>query len=220
MQTVTLAIFDVDHTLIQGDSLLWFGKFLLARRLPCFSEIPLFVARSLGYVAHAVDAGQVKASFLRVFASGLRAVEMSSLVDEFAKNILVPRLCRQAKERIHWHQTQGHQVVFLSASPASYLEGLARALEVKSVIATQLKWRDGVFCGDLEGANCKGEEKLARLLANYQGQVVDWPSSYYYADSSSDIPVFEQVGHPVMINPKPALAQTGTPRQWPIERWS
>jgi len=218
-QPVCLAIFDVDHTLIKGDSLLWFGKFLLSKKFPALSEIPRFLALALTHVVSDDRSGELKTSFLKLFASGIGLAELSSLSEQFAEYILFPRLYRQAMDRIRWHKSLGHQVVFLSASPAIYLEPLAETLTVDAVIATRLKWRDGIFYGDIEGANCKGQEKFDRLLTQYQGENVDWQGSFFYADSIWDLPVFEYVGHPVIINPNSAMARIGTQRQWQIEHW-
>jgi HAD superfamily hydrolase (TIGR01490 family) len=219
-QPVTLAIFDVDHTLIKGDSLVWFGKFLLTRRRPVLAEIPKFVALLLGYMLHVADAGDLKASFLKILASGIGFTEMTAVVDQFTESVLVPGMYRQAEDRIRWHREQRHQIVLLSASPAIYLEALAKTLEVDALIATQVKWKDGSLVGDIEGENCKGTEKLKRLLSTYANNHVNWKESYYYADSISDLPVFEKVGHPVLINPDGKLESIGFKRKWRIERWS
>lgn len=218
-QKRSLAIFDVDRTLIKGDSFLLFGKFLLGKRRPRVGEAPRLAALALGYLAGTAEAGTLKGSLLRMAAGGARSAEMAALAEEFTAKVLLPRVYLQAQERIQWHRSSGHRLVFLSASPAMYLEKLGEKLEVEAVIATRFKWRDGVFLGELDGRNCKGEEKLARLLTACDDQQIDWQNSYYYADSVADLPVFEKVGHPVLVNPQSKLARIGAQRRWPVEIW-
>jgi HAD superfamily hydrolase (TIGR01490 family) len=133
--------------------------------------------------------------------------------------VLVPNISKPASDRIRWHQNEGHQIVLLSASPAAYLEDLARELRADALIATRLIWQCDCLTGEIDGKNCKGSEKLSRLIECYNGKDIDWRASYSYADSISDLPVFEKVGHPVVINPHSKLQRLAVERKWPIEYW-
>ena len=217
---MVLAIFDVDQTVIRGDSLLWFGAFLLKKRWLKIREVPRFIALSLRYLSGSADEGKLKASYLRMLCGEIRINEMNLLAEEFSNKFLLPRTYQQARDRIRWHQQQQHAVVLLSASPATYLNAFAKTLEVDALIATQIEWRDGSLTGDLQGKNCKGKEKLERLRSAYGNSQVNWKESYYYADSIADLPVFDTVGHPVLVNPDGKLQRVGFKRQWRVERWS
>jgi HAD superfamily hydrolase (TIGR01490 family) len=216
---IVLAIFDVDHTLIRGDSLIWFGRFILKKRWPRIRDLPDVMNSLFRYFLGFSDSGRVKSAYLRMLCGGMQRSHIKSIVKEFTYEVLLPNVFAEAKNRIRWHQTKQQQVILLSASPVIYLEELASALNVNGLIGTHLICQDGVLTGDLAGKNCKGVEKLERLIAAYKSRDIDWKGSYGYSDSASDIPVLERVGNPIIINPSRRFAKVGIQRQWKIEYW-
>jgi HAD superfamily hydrolase (TIGR01490 family) len=154
-----------------------------------------------------------------MFCGGMREAEAGALAREFAESLLHPKIVPQALERIERHKADGHEVVFLSASLDLYLQFLAERLGADVLICTKLSRQDGFLTGDLQGANCKGGEKLQRLIAHYGERNIDWSRSHAYSDSSSDLPLLERVGTAVAVNPDRRLARTAIDRGWQIRRW-
>jgi HAD superfamily hydrolase (TIGR01490 family) len=150
---------------------------------------------------------------------GISVETMNALAKEFTGTVLVRYLYREALERLMWHKEAKHTIVLLSASPDLYLSVLARTLEVDSLICTRLRHEGGVVTGDLAGKNCKANEKLMRLLAEYRSRHIDWNHSFAYADSVSDLPILERVGNAVVVNPDSRLRFEAVRRGWKVESW-
>jgi HAD superfamily hydrolase (TIGR01490 family) len=88
---------------------------------------------------------------------------------------------------MRWHQREGHVVVFVSASLSPYLEPLGDLCEVDAVLCTTLETHEGMYTGNLIGANCRAGEKVARLKEWMTEAGIDHSSLMYaYGDSSGD----------------------------------
>jgi len=214
-----IAVFDVDHTLVNGDSLLWFGWFLMRKKNLRITYLPGLFYSLLRSPFGLVGSDELKTCYLKTFISGTPLPILETAIEEFTAQVLVPNIFREARERIQWHRDASHDVVLLSASPSLYLKGLAQSLGVDTLIGTELICKDGDLTGEIDGKNCKGDEKLRRLLEVMQKCEIDWSESYGYADSFSDLPVLEHVGRPVLVNPPRRLAQVGRARGWTVESW-
>jgi HAD superfamily hydrolase (TIGR01490 family) len=216
---MVLAIFDVDHTLVKCDSLKLFGLFIWRKKGIRIFRFFAFVVSLLRSSVVPKDAGELKASYLKMLCGGMPLIEVRALAREFAESRLRSKLYPQALAWIDWHKTQQHEVVLLSASLNIYLEALAEAVEAKKLICTKLLAESSSLTGDIQGLNCKGQEKLRRLLEEYREEDIDWSGSYAYSDSLSDLPILERVGNVVAVNPNSKLARIAVTRQWRIEHW-
>lgn len=216
---MVLAIFDVDHTLIKCDSLKLFGLFIWRKKGIRLFRFFTFIAFLLRWSLVPKDAGELKASYVKMLCGGMPLVEVKALAREFAESWLRSKLYPEALAQIHWHKKEQHEVVLLSASLNIYLEVLAEAVEAKKLICTKLLEGSNCLTGDIQGLNCKGQEKLRRLLEEYRGHDVDWNRSYTYSDSLSDLPILERVGNVVAVNPSSRLARIAAKRHWQIEHW-
>jgi phosphatidylglycerophosphatase C len=88
------------------------------------------------------------------------------------------------RERLDWHRAEGHELVLVSASPELYVTPIGRRLGFDEVLATRLEVdADGRLTGRLEGANCRGPEKVARLRT-WRGEGLT--VAYAYGDSTGD----------------------------------
>ena len=157
-----LAVFDVDGTLLDGDSLL-----LAARRSSRgFSQLLAWffiLPWCIGFYLKLISADNFKEAVLRVF--GLCHV-VNSANESWLLVELRARLRPEALERLRWHQRKGDQVVLCSASPRMLLQPLADWLRVE-LICTELRGSPGLWQPKLLGANCKGQEKLRRLTDHF-----------------------------------------------------
>lgn len=130
----------------------------------------------------------LKAHFVRSFMSGLAVESVETKGAEFAAEIARGWIRPDVAQRLRWHQDQGHVVVLVSASLAPYLDPLGDLLEVDAVLCTRLAESEGVLTGEIEGSNCRGEVKTARLAAWAREAGItgdDW-LGYAYGDSSGD----------------------------------
>ena len=119
--------------------------------------------------------------------------------------------------RLKEHQRKGDRVILLSGTPSPLLSTIARNLGVEDAVGTPLRIRNGRFTGGSENPVCQGANKVLRL-ERHLGEIEDvqWSESWAYADSLSDLPVLERVGHPVAVCPDPALESLSKERCWEI----
>lgn len=179
----TVAAFDVDGTLTVRDCVL---PFML--RVAGVSPLLSATARAMpALVSRRRD--EVKAHFCRKVFAGRAVTEVDLVAQQFADKVAGSWLRRDTLARLRWHQEMGHDVVLVSASLRPYLAHLASHLGVDHLMCTDLEQADGVYTGELEGPNCRGAEKVARLeaWAARRGQSRDsqW-LTYAYGDSAGD----------------------------------
>ncbi len=179
-----LAVFDFDGTITRGDTLVPFLRFAAgsARSLVALLRVlPWLVAFLVGWVSRE----RAKEALLRAFIGGMPMFDLQLRGEAFAGQKLGALTKPEAMERLAWHKARGHHCVLLSASPALYVEPWARRAQFDNVLATRLE-RDGKgrATGRIEGANCRGEEKLRRLEAAY-GELSRF-TLFGYGDSPAD----------------------------------
>jgi HAD superfamily hydrolase (TIGR01490 family) len=171
-----------------------------------------FGAYRLGLVK-ATEGARARAAGLM---SGRRVSDVSDLMERFTRDVLVPRLHPGAVSALNHHKERGDEVVMLSAALTPVVEGLARHLEVSWFAGTDLEEHDGVYTGAVSGKALYGVEKVevARRFLHDLG--ADPGSCWAYADHETDVDLLELAGHPVAVNPRPALATAARERGWRI----
>ena len=212
------AFFDFDSTIVRGDSIVPFTKFLFRRGIPKLSHKLQLAWSLLLHHARVHTNDDVKRVFARQFA-GHSAAEIESLCREFSETVLKPLVYPQARERIERHRVQKHLVIIASASVTAYLEAFGNELGADIVVGTVLEQQNGAYTGRLATPNCIKEEKINRLRALPVFREIHMPSSFAYSDHIYDLPMLAMVGNPVLVNPEPRLRKVGKQRQWPTEHW-
>ena len=182
-----VAAFDFDGTLSPRDNVVPFLRRVAGTR----ATIAAFAATA----AKLAGAGRswwtrdaAKEEMVRRLLGGRDANAVDTVARAFAQDILDRHLRADAIQRADWHRTQGHRLVIVSASFATYLRPVAERLRFDAVLATELEvGDDGALTGRLRGANVRGGEKARRLDAwiahEYPGTS---PFVWAYGDSSGD----------------------------------
>jgi phosphatidylglycerophosphatase C len=190
---VPVAAFDFDGTISHRDSSVAFylaavPSWRLAGALVGLA--PLIAGFALGLVPRE----RIKESLVGAFLRGVDDAGLRRRAATWAVRDL-PRLVRpRALARVRWHLSQGHRVVLVSATLEMYLEPWARAVGIRDVLATRLEVREGRLTGRLDGRNCYGEEKVARLR-DLVGDLRD-VELYAYGDSRGDRELLAAARHP------------------------
>jgi phosphatidylglycerophosphatase C len=178
-----VALFDFDGTVTHCDSLMPFLR-LAAGRARFWAGLIHLSPALLGYAFGRTDRAALKQAVLGQYIGGWPADRLRDTVQRFTATAL-PALCRdEAVERIRWHHDRGDRVLIISASPDAYLAPWAATLPIEAVLATRLEIRDGTVTGRIDGRNCRGAEKVARL-AEYLGGLEGY-EFYAYGDSDGD----------------------------------
>ena len=199
MTATVLAAFDVDKTLTTRDCVLPF----LRRCAP----LPVTLGRLLTQGASATGAvlqrnrDQLKQIGTRAALAGRYVQEVERLGLDYAGHISEHWLRSDTVDRLQWHKSCGHKVVLVSASYEIYLQPLSRLLGVDTVLATRLAVEGTRFTGELEGANCRGPEKIRRLLEWMSRDIGDRSAVelWAYGDSAGDRAMLEAADHPVWV---------------------
>ncbi|MDF2549500.1 MAG: cicA [Chlamydiales bacterium] len=193
-----LAAFDFDGTISKRDCLIYFffyafGKFYTLWNL--LKLLPLLLAYQMGQL----DRRAIKEKILSHFLKGKSIDSLRQLGAEFARGPLKRQLRKEALARINWHRQQGHSLIVISASTDLYLSAFAKEYGFQQVICSELEL-DAKNCltGRLKGENCRGQEKVIRLLQ--EGPAYDY--LFAYGDSAGDFELLQHADAP-FLNSKP-----------------
>ena len=178
-----LAAFDVDHTLTRRDCVLPFMRLVAGTpqvAVTLVRRAPQLVGVALGQI----DRDVAKASLVHDLFAGRPLSRMLTLGQQHALDTFANWMRPDTLARLRWHQEQGHTTALVSASLGPYLHPLGRLLGVNHVLCTELESDDanGKLTGRFLGVNCRGPEKVARLVA-----VAGRPNEVWaYGDSAGD----------------------------------
>lgn len=215
-----LALFDLDGTLLPGDSDHAFGEFLIAQGL---ADGAAHRARNDAFYAD-YQAGTLDIVAYTEFATapwrGLDAAALAQLQARFVAEVVEPMIRPQALALIERHRAAGDLLAVVTATNDFVTRPIARRLGVPTLIATELE-RDagGRATGAIRGVPAFRSGKIARVaqwLAADGLALEGFEQSVFYSDSANDLPLLEIVSHPVATNPGRGLREIALARGWPI----
>ena len=216
-----LTLFDLDHTLLDGDSDQLWCEFLMEQgflaREP-FASRKQDMARQ--YKAGTVDV-QAFCEFYVGTLSALSAAQWQPWRERFFEQSVRPRLARGGCEQVQAHRSAGHCVVMTTATNRFITELTAAHLNIEHLIATEPQMLEGRFTGKMHGVLNMRQGKVERLhawLAQWGLHLSDLHSTAY-SDSLNDLPLLESVTAPVCTQPDAALERIALERAWPVLRW-
>lgn len=216
----TIALFDLDHTLLPIDSDYEWGQFL-AR---CGAVEPLaFAQRNADFFAQ-YQAGTLDAVEYLEFALGTLAQFSRQQLDDYQlaymREVIEPHILPAARALVKKHQDAGDLVVIVTATNRFVTAPIAQALEVEHLIAAEPELdANGCPTGKLLGTPTSGVGKIAHTqawLAARGLSLDDFERSYFYSDSHNDIPLLSIVTDPVATNPNATLTAHAQAHGWPI----
>ena len=216
-----LALFDLDHTLLDGDSDQLWCDFLIDKGL---LDKAIFSAKNMA-MAHDYKSGAVDVQAFCEFYIGTLTLkspqDWEPLRQEFLRAWVVPRLCAGGKAQIKAHQANGDRVVMTTATNRFITELTAAHLDIKELIATEAEIQDGLFTGRTSGVLNMREGKVRRLLTWCIEQSLNWEQleTWGYSDSINDLPLLEAVTHATVTQGDPKLRAEAFKRDWPQTDW-
>jgi HAD superfamily hydrolase (TIGR01490 family) len=214
-----LALFDLDNTLLTGDSDYEWGQFLVDHGV---LEREAYEAQNRGYyeqyVAGTLDIHEYLGFALRPLAEHAPE-DLARWHAEFMRLRVVPMITPAARALVREHLAAGDLCAIITATNSFVTAPIAREFGVPHLIATEPEARAGRFTGRVAGVPCFREGKLARLdewLAALGHRLGDFAESAFYSDSHNDLPLLERVTRPVAVDPDRALAVEAARRGWPL----
>lgn len=210
-----LALFDLDNTLLQGDSDLLWGE-LLAR------SGAMDVERTRQYHVQYHEGTLDIDEFLRFQLEPLAREPRARLErwrSEFIATLVRPRLSFAARALVERHRDQGHELAIVTATNRFITEPIARELDIPNLLATEPEEVAGRFTGHVAGVPCYRAGKIERVaewLASRGLARTDIVESWFYSDSHNDLPLLGVVDHPVAVDPCPRLRAHAHQSGWPV----
>ena len=213
---MALAVFDLDHTLLRGDSDYLWGEFLIAAGLV---EAEHYRAQNQAFMA-AYNAGTLDIhafcafSFQPLVRWGRQHLE--PMRRRFLEEEIAPRVAPGARPLLDRHRQAGDRLLITTATNRFVTEPIADLLGVADLIATDPEERDGAFTGAIAGTPNFREGEPQRLRQWLRDNDAEGETLVCYSDSRNDVPLLEMADRPVAVDPDDALAAHARDRGWPI----
>lgn len=213
---MTLAIFDLDNTLLSGDSDYEWGQFLVRKKL--VDETSYEAANLKFYEQYkqgVLDIYEYSAfSFQPLSERSME--ELWILHNEFMLEVIHPMMSKKAKSLVKQHQQQGHILLVITATNSFITRPIVKAFGIDNMLATDPKIVSGRYTIEIEGVPCFHEGKVVRLENWLEQYKVSLEGSYFYSDSYNDLPLMEKVETAIAVDPDEKLATVARQRGWQI----
>ncbi len=213
---MSLAIFDLDNTLLRGDSDHAWGRFLVERHLVDGDvyerENERYYAQ---YQAGTLDIMEFLAFALAPLARFDRAT-LETWHQEFMRSKILPMITASARTLVEKHRARGDTLLIITATNRFLTAPIARAFGIDHLLATEPEVANGRYSGRVAGTPCYREGKVLRLQEWLRQHGETLGDSWFYSDSHNDLPLLEIVTHPIAVNPDDILRSTAQARHWPV----
>lgn len=213
---MSLAIFDLDNTLLADDSDYLWGQFLIDKGI----VDAMYYAQENERFYQEYKEGCLDIYEFLTFS--LKPLADNSLQDlhqwrsEFIEKIIKPILLAPAQELINKHKQRGDTLLVITATNHFVTEPIVNLYGIENLLATTPELIAEKYTGKVAGTPCFQEGKVTRLQQWLQETGHTLENSWFYSDSHNDLPLLKQVEFPVAVNPDDALKQFAEQSNWPI----
>jgi HAD superfamily hydrolase (TIGR01490 family) len=214
---VKLALFDLDNTLLAGDSDFEWAQFLIEQGA---LDREIYEARNAQfyeqYKAGTLDIHEFLDFQLKPLSRHPRAV-LEEWHREFMQKKVLPMVRDSARELVERHR--GDLRVVITATNSFVTAPIVREFGIEHLIATEPEQQDGEFTGNVTDIACFREGKVQRLEAWLESQgraMQSFEQSWFYSDSLNDLPLLTRVTHPVAVDPDDTLRAHAQMHGWPV----
>lgn len=216
---MSLAIFDLDETLLAGDSCTLFCEFLVAEGIA--SEE--FLHQDALMMEHYHAQTLVLNDYIFFLISPLLELsvnDIDALMSRFVERYITPRFYPEALQLIAEYQQQGRRILIISATCEFIVKAIAKKLGISDVLAIQLQAKDNCYTGKVAGVPTFREGKVIRFQHWLTEQQESINGALFYSDSINDLPLLELVEYPIATNPDYKLLAIATQHHWPVLQWT
>lgn len=214
-----LALFDLDNTLIAGDSDFEWAQFLIEKKA---LDRELHEARNLEfyeqYKAGTLDIHEFLDFQLKPLSRHPRS-QLETWRKEFIEKKIKPIIAPGTQALIEQHMLDGDLCIIITATNSFVTAPIAQMLGISHLIATEPEINDNEFTGKVAGTPCFQEGKIVRLEAWLDQHNLTWLSflqSWFYSDSLNDLPLLSKVTHPVAVDPDAVLQKHAQENDWTV----
>ena len=223
--TCTLALFDLDHTLLDVDSDYLWGEYIVKHNL--VDEAQYRTANQKfyqDYIEGTLDATEYN-EFVAQFLSSLPMDRLHALREDYIKYEIEPHMRPKAIAVLREHIELGHDVVIISATNDFVVSAIAErfGIDEANVLSTPLEIKNERYTGKLTDKPNFKEGKIYHLnkwLDKQQTAGMIFEKTYAYSDSKNDIPLLEWADVAICVSPDDALHAHALAHRWAVEDWS
>ncbi|HQX13223.1 MAG TPA: HAD family hydrolase [Nitrosomonas sp.] len=216
---MNLALFDLDNTLIAGDSDFQWAQFLIEKKA---LDRELHETKNIEFYEQYKDGTLDIHEFLDFQLKPLARhsrLQLETWRTEFVQKKIVPIIAPGARPLIERHQLDGDLCIIITATNSFVTAPIAQLLGIEHLIATEPELEKGEFTGKVTGIPSFREGKIDRLEQWLDAHNLTWLSflrSWFYSDSLNDLPLLGKVTHPVAVDPDATLKNHAEQNNWSI----
>lgn len=213
-----LALFDLDNTLLAGDSDYNWSLFLINEGL---LDAKTHQDRNEQFYQDYKDGCLNITEFLKFQLKPL-SEHPKKFLDElhvkYMDKVIRPMMTQKAQELVNMHKSQGDLCLVITATNSFVTKPIATAYGIEHLIGSDPEMVNGEYTGGVTGVPTYKEGKVTRInqwLADRGQQLSDFEISYFYSDSHNDLPLMKLVTHPIAVDADVTLAEYAKQHQWP-----
>ncbi len=213
---MTLAIFDLDNTLLTGDSDHGWGEFLVEKKIVDGNAYRKANEKFYAlYKQGKLDIYEYAAfSFEPLAAHTMEQLKV--LHTEFMEAVIWPMIGKKALDLVETHRCLGHTLLVITATNSFITSPIVAAFGIDNLLATEPQIIDGRYVNKISGTPCFHKGKVDRLNTWLKKEGLGLEGSFFYSDSHNDLPLMERVEHPIAVDPDEVLAGIARERGWKI----
>ena len=215
-----LAIFDLDNTLIGGDSDYLWGEFLCDEGI--ISDKDSFQKMN-DYFYQQYEIGKLDiyawAEFSFKVLTEYSLNELNKLRQEFIDTKIRPIFLEKAQNCIDTHKNNGDTVLVITASNTFITKPVVEMYGIEHLLATEPEFKSGRFTGKVSGIPCFQSGKIDNLMPWLENHNESLNGSYFYSDSHNDLPLLELVDTPIAVNSDKVLTSVAEEKGWQVFNW-
>ena len=212
-----LTIFDLDNTILNGDSDYSWINFLINENYVDKHEYE----KRNQYFYDQYYEGNLDydewAEFALSTIKGKTPFDLEELLSKFLSTVIEPMINIYALRLLHNHHHDNDIMLLASATNSVLVEPIARRLGFENIVATEVEIIDGVYTGKVYGRPALGQGKLTKVEEwAAQNNIKDFKDAIFYSDSINDLPLLSEVGVPIAVNPDDQLRNLSIKNNWEV----
>ena len=215
---MNLALFDLDNTILAGDSDYNWSRFLIQEG---YLDGAIHAEKNekfyADYKAGTLDIYAFVEFQFKPLARNPRTV-LNQLLKKYVEEVIKPMITEKARALVKRHQEEGDLIIVITATNSFITKPIAELFGIENLIGTDPEEKEGEFTGKVTGLPSFKEGKVTRLEAWLKGKnllLTSFEKSYFYSDSHNDLPLMQKVTHPVAVDSDDVLSEYAQSKGWP-----
>jgi HAD superfamily hydrolase (TIGR01490 family) len=214
---LNLALFDLDNTILAGDSDYNWSRFLIKEG---YLDGAIHAEKNekfyADYKAGTLDIYAFVEFQFKPLARNPRTV-LNQLLKKYVEEVIKPMITEKARALVKRHQDEGDLIIVITATNSFITKPIAELFGIENLIGTDPEEKEGEFTGKVSGLPSFKEGKVTRLEAWLKGKnlsLASFENSYFYSDSHNDLPLMQKVTHPVAVDSDDVLSEYAKSKGW------